>query len=217
MRLLRCCQHYVRLVLSVSRRHRRLMVGLSCCWMWWPFRVGSGCSGCVGPAWHALPVRGDLMVGRALAVLGLPLGGACPWGEKRFENWYDRWGKVWKLVRHALFRPGCSVTCTTHHLLHRRALRLSFQSRLCRSYVHPRWWQGPYGPRRCTLVLPMGAPGCCVCSVVRCLRLCPLASRLGSVRGVPRSPSSVSCCASRLRWCVRGCLSVVARGQVGLA
>ena len=30
-----------------------------------------------------------LMVGRALAVLGLPLGGACSGGEKRFENWYD--------------------------------------------------------------------------------------------------------------------------------
>ena len=29
------------------------------------------------------------MVGRALAVLGLPLGGACPGGEKSFENWYD--------------------------------------------------------------------------------------------------------------------------------
>ena len=30
-----------------------------------------------------------LIVGRASAVLGLPLAGACPGGEKSFENWYD--------------------------------------------------------------------------------------------------------------------------------
>ena len=35
--------------------------------------------------WCAAP----LMVGHALALLGLPPGGACPSGEKNFENWYD--------------------------------------------------------------------------------------------------------------------------------
>ena len=89
VRLLRWGPHYVSLVLSVGRCLRRLMVRLSCCWMWWPFRVGSGYSVCVGPAWHALAVRRPLIVGRALALLSLPLGGACPRGEKSFKNWYD--------------------------------------------------------------------------------------------------------------------------------
>ena len=35
VRLLRCYQDYVWLVLPVGRRLRRLMVGLSCCWMCW--------------------------------------------------------------------------------------------------------------------------------------------------------------------------------------
>ena len=90
MRLLRCCQNYVSLVLFVGSCLRCLMVGLSCRWMCRLFRVGSGRSSCVGPAWHALAVRRPLMMGRASAVLGLPLGGACPWGVKSFENWYAR-------------------------------------------------------------------------------------------------------------------------------
>ena len=35
VRLLRCCQHYAWLVSPVGRRVRRLMVGLSCCWLCW--------------------------------------------------------------------------------------------------------------------------------------------------------------------------------------
>ena len=35
VRLWRCCQHYVWLVSPVGRCLRRLMVGLSCCWMCW--------------------------------------------------------------------------------------------------------------------------------------------------------------------------------------
>ena len=55
-----------------------------------------GCLGSVPVVRVALGREGTLwwcvaplMVGRALAVLGFPLGGACPWGEKSFENWYD--------------------------------------------------------------------------------------------------------------------------------
>ena len=35
VRLLRCCQHYVWLVLLAGRRVRCLMAGLSCCSMCW--------------------------------------------------------------------------------------------------------------------------------------------------------------------------------------
>ena len=70
---------------------------------------------------------------------------------------------------------------------------------------------------RCIPVFPMGAPGCCACVVVGCSCLCPLASRLGLVRGMSGSLCSVLCRASWLRWCVRRCLSAVAGGQGGLA
>ena len=71
-------------------------------------------------------------------------------------------------------------------------------------------------PLRCIPLFPMEAPGCCACVVVRCSCSCPLASRLGSVRGVPGLLCSVLCRASRLRWCVRCGLSAVAGGQGGL-
>ena len=64
--------------------------------------VGSVCSGCADPAWHALVVRRPLMVGPAPAVLGLPPGGACPRGEKSFENLYDCLEKFGKLPCPAL-------------------------------------------------------------------------------------------------------------------
>ena len=123
----------------------------------------------------------------------------------------------WRLVRHALSRPRASVTCTTRHFVHCGALRLSFRSRLCRSYVHPRRWKSPFGPLRCISVFPMGDTGCCACVVVRCLCSCPLASRLSPVRGLPRSLCSVSCPASPLQWCVGRCLSAVTGGQGCLA
>ena len=42
VRLLCCCLHYAWLVLLVGRRLRRLMVGLSCCWMCWAVVAVSG-------------------------------------------------------------------------------------------------------------------------------------------------------------------------------
>ena len=74
-----------------------------------------------------------------------------------------------------------------------------------------------YYPLQCIPVFPMGAAGCCACVVVRCSCSRPLASCLGSARGVPGSLCSVPCPASRLRWCVRRCLRAVAGGQGGLA
>ena len=60
-----------------------------------------------------------------------------------------------------------------------------------------------------TPVFPMAAPGCCACSVVPCSCLCAPASCPGLARGVPDPPCAVLCRASRLRWCVRRCLSAV--------
>ena len=47
----------------------------------------------------------------------------------------------------------------------------------------------------CITVFPMKARECCACLVVQCSCSCPLASRLGSVRGLPGSLCSVPCCA----------------------
>ena len=92
LRLLRCCMHYAWLVLLVGGRLCRLMVGLSCCWMcwaWWRVGFGSGCSGCVGPAGHALvvhhPPHGGVCFGGAWLSSWLGVS----WGEKSFEHWYD--------------------------------------------------------------------------------------------------------------------------------
>ena len=38
-------------------------------------------------------------------------------GKKGSGSWYDRWEKFRNSVRHALSRPGGSVTRTTHHLV----------------------------------------------------------------------------------------------------
>ena len=92
-------------------------------------------------------------------------------GEKSNYKWFDRCKKFSNSVPLCLSRPG-SVTCTTHHPVFRGALWPSFQLRLCHSYVHFRRWQGPVGPPWCIRVLPMGAPGCCCGSVVRCSCLC---------------------------------------------
>ena len=122
-------------------------------------------------------------------------------GEKRSDSWYDRWEKCPNLVRHTLSRPGGSVTTTTHHLVFRRALRLSSQLRPCYSYVHPRRWQGPFGPPCCIPVLPMGAPGCCSGSGVRCSCSCLPACR------VPYCAVSRGLCGVRVGAAVR-CLTV---------
>ena len=114
---------------------------------------------CVGPAWYVSAVR-------------------CPptGGEKSKDRWFHRCKKFPNSVAHSLSRPG-SVTCTTHHPVLRSALWPSFQLRLCHSYVHPRWGQGPVGPPWCVPVLPMGPPGCCSGSVVRCSCWCLPACR----------------------------------------
>ena len=114
-----------------------------------------------GPAWYVLTVRHPPIV-----------------GDKSSDSWYDRWKKLPNLVRHALSHPGGSFSRTTHHLVFRSALRPFSQLRLCSSYVHPRRWQGPFGPPCCIPVLPMGAPGCCFGSVVRCSCLCLPARRV---------------------------------------
>ena len=117
-------------------------------------------SRCVGLAWYVLTVRCPPIV-----------------GEKSNDRWFDRCEKFPNSVLHSLSRPG-SVTCTTHHLVFCSALRPSFQLRLCHSYVHPRRWQGPVGSPWCIPVLPMGAPGCCSGSVVRCSCSCLPACRV---------------------------------------
>ena len=87
-----------------GRRLHRLMARPSCCrWVGsrWPCRVGSGCSSCVGPAWHILAVRCPLMVGRVLGGGGqyyqlirprskaLKFGTTCPvppWRQRYTHN-----------------------------------------------------------------------------------------------------------------------------------
>ena len=72
-----------------------------------------------------------------------------------------------------------------------------------------RRWQSPFDPLQCIPVSTMGAPGCCACVVVRCLCSCPLASRLGSIRGV--RPRCVPC-----RAVLRGSGDVCVRAPVRL-
>ena len=110
---------------------------------------------CVGPAWYVFTVRRPPTV-----------------GEKSNDKGFDRCKKLSNSVPLSPSRPG-SVTCTTHHPVLRGALQL----RLCHSYVQPRRWQGPVGLPWCVPVLPMGAPGCCSGSVVRCSCSCLPACR----------------------------------------
>ena len=63
-------------------------------------------------------------------------------------------------------------------------------------YTHRRW-QGPVGPPWCVPVLPMGAPGCCSGSVVRCSWSC-----LPACRAPYRALFCRSC-----GWCV--CVAVL--------
>ena len=107
-------------------------------------------AGCVRPACYVLTVRRPPTV-----------------GEKGNDGWFHRCKEFVNLVPHSLSRPGSS-TCTTQHLVLRSALWTSFQL-FCAIHVHLRRWQGAVGPPWCVPVLPMGAPGCCSGSVVRCL------------------------------------------------
>ena len=126
-------------------------------------------------------------------------------GKKSSASWYDRWEEFPKAVRHTLSGPGGSVTRTMHHLVFRSALRPSCQLRLCYSYVHPRRWQGPFGPSWCIPVIPMEAPGCCSGSIVRCSCLCLTACR------VPYRAVSRGLCRRRVGAAVRCLVVRVAR------
>ena len=55
----------------------------------WPFGVGSGCSGCFGPAWHALVVHRPLHGAVCFGVAWPSSWWGVSWGGERFENWYD--------------------------------------------------------------------------------------------------------------------------------
>ena len=78
--------------------------------------------------------------------------------------------------------------------------------------------KAPFGPLRCIPVFPMGAPGCCACTVVRCSFLCPLAlarSEGCRARCVPccallRSPGGV-CVGASVRLPDAGWPGLVAR------
>ena len=51
----------------------------------------------------------------------------------------------------------------------------------CATHMYtPGWWQGPVSPPWCVPALPMGAPGCCSSSVVRCSCSCLPACRAQS-------------------------------------
>ena len=104
----------------------------------------------------------------------------------------------------------CPVPCPALAVLHAQliiryfvVLRSRTSSFACATHIYtPCRWQGPAGPLRCVPVLPMGAPGCCSCSVVLCSCSCP---------SVCRAPSPVVCCGSfGWRVCVT-VLGVVAR------
>ena len=74
----------------VCRGLRSPMVCLSCSGCvepWWPCRVGSGCSSCIGPAWYVLTVRRPPMVGCVLR--GGKVATIGTTAEKSFEILYD--------------------------------------------------------------------------------------------------------------------------------
>ena len=80
--------------------------------------------------------------------------------------------------RFFLFR--CPCPCPALAVLHAQPIIRYFalfcsrpSSFACAIHMYtPCWWQGPVGPPWCAPVLPMGAPGCCSSSVVRCSCSC---------------------------------------------
>ena len=90
----------------------------------------------------------------------------------------------------------CPCPCPTVAVLHAQPIiryfamfcsRPSSLACVIHMYTPPRW-QGPVGPPWCAPVLPMGAPGCCVSSVVRCSCSC-----LPACRAPYRAVSCGSC------------------------
>ena len=65
VRLLCCCQHFVGFAVVVAPQWSACPAA-ACAVPWWPCRVGSGCSSCVGPAWYVLTLRRRLTVGCVL-------------------------------------------------------------------------------------------------------------------------------------------------------
>ena len=81
-----CCQHFVWYAVVFAAQWSACPA-VRCVGQWWPCRVSSGCSSCVGPAWYLLTVRCPLLVrrvlrGRKVATIGTTAG-------KRFEIRYD--------------------------------------------------------------------------------------------------------------------------------
>ena len=115
---------------------------------------------CVGPARYVITVR------------RLPTV-----GEKSNDKWLGRC-KIFFQIR-------CPFPCPALAVLHAQPI-IRYFAVLCgrpssfASAIHmytPRRWQGPVGPPWCVPVLPMGAPGCCSGSVVRCSCSCLPACR----------------------------------------
>ena len=189
-RLLRCCQYYALLALLVSRRLRRLLVGLSCCWMcsamvaflsrFCLFRLRWAGTACFGgaspPSWWGVLCRclAVVLVGRVLGVRKLSKTcmtyPAPPWSQRYMHN-----------------PSSCTSWCPS------AVLSVSLVPIVCTApSVAKPLWSSSVHPR-----VPYGSPGCWPCVVVRCSCSCPLASCV--------------------RWCVRRCLSAVAGGQGDLA
>ena len=115
---------------------------------------------CVGPARYVFTVR------------RLPTV-----GEKSNDKWLGR-------CKH-FFQIRCPFPCPALAVLHAQPIIRYFavlcgrpSSFPCAIHMYtPRRWQGPVGPPWCVPVLPMGAPGCCSGSVVRCSCFCLPACR----------------------------------------
>ena len=98
-------------------------------------------------------------------------------GEKSNDKWFDRCKNV--------FQIRCPFPCPALAVLHAQPIIRYFavlcgiaSSFACAIHMYtPRRWQGPVGPPSCGPVLPMGAPGCCSRSVVRCSCSCLPACR----------------------------------------
>ena len=115
---------------------------------------------CVGPARYVFTVR------------RLPTV-----GEKSDDKSFDRCKNV--------FPIRCPFPCPALAVLHAQPIIWYFavlcgrpSSLACAIHMYtPRRWQGSVGPPWCAPVLPMGAPGCCSGSVVRCSCSCLPACR----------------------------------------
>ena len=103
---------------------------------------------------------------------------ACPpWGRKVLTS-----GRT---AAKTFFPIRCPFPCPALAVLHAQPIILYLavlcsrpSSFPCAMHMYtPRRWQGPVGPPWCVPVLPMGAPGCCSGSVVRCSCLCLPACR----------------------------------------